>query len=37
MSKESCYGCDYFFPIEELEPTVLDGVDIKLCPECLAK
>ena len=39
MSKVTCYGCDYFFNVEELteiiEPQLPEG--IKVCGECMNK
>ena len=37
MAKSSCYGCDYFFTLEELTVYPLEDTLIQLCPECLAK
>ena len=33
-NRETCYGCDYFFNVAELQDSHVEGYAIKLCTEC---
>jgi hypothetical protein len=36
--KQACYGCDYFYPIEELTLQFADQYgEVSLCLECISK
>ena len=37
IERESCYGCDYFYPPAELYAGQVEGYAVKLCPECKEK
>jgi hypothetical protein len=37
IEKESCYGCDKFFPKGELVAGQIDGYAVRVCEDCAEK
>jgi hypothetical protein len=37
MERNSCYGCDEFIAVNELESYPLQGITVELCPLCIYK